>query len=263
MLPKRKRPVGPRHFFIPDTQVKPGVPTDHIAWAARYAASKLPETIVLAGDWYDMHSLSSYDRGKLSGEGSRYEEDVQAGTAALALFDRELRRYAPRSYRPRRVVTLGNHEIRISRAIEDDPRMEGKVSLNDLGFERYGWQVVPFLKPIVLDQIVYSHYFPLNANGRVSNSKNGAPSALAQVRRVMKSCVAGHRQGFDYALLHTPFATYRGVIAGSFYRHTESYLTPMGNNHWQGLLVFNDVSVDTGEFSLMEIDMGFLERKFG
>jgi len=255
--------VGPRHMFIPDTQIKPGVPTDHLLWAARYAATKLPETIVIAGDWYDMHSLSSYDRGKLSGEGARYEDDIEAGAEGLRLFEHELAKYAPRSYKPRKVVTLGNHENRIVRAIEEDPRMEGKVSLNDLAFKEYGWQVRAFLKPVEIDSIVYSHYFPLNANGRVSNGRNGCPSALAQVRRVMKSCVAGHRQGFDYSLLHTPFATYRGVIVGSFYQHQENYLTACGENYWMGILIFNDVNVKTGEFSMMEIDMNFLRRRFG
>lgn len=260
---KRKRPVGPRHMYIPDTQVKPDVPTDHIQWAARYAATKLPARIIIGGDWADMPSLSSYDRGKRSAEGRRVLEDIDAANAALDLFEKELRRHAPRSYRPLKYVTLGNHEERIERAVEEDARMEGILSMDSLNFKEHGWQVVPFLKPIELDSIVYSHYFPLNATGRVSNSKNGCPSALAQVRRVMKSCVAGHRQGLDYALHHTPYATHRGIIAGSFYQHEEKYLTAMGTNYWRGILIFNDVDVKTGEFSLMEIDMKYLERRFG
>lgn len=260
---RRLGPVGPRHLYIPDTQIKPGTPTDHLRWAARYAATKLPATIVIAGDWYDMPSLSSYDRGKLSGEGRRYVEDIEAGDEGLRIFETELRKHAPRSYRPRKVVTLGNHENRIDRAVDEDPRLEGELSINDLAFGKYGWVVSPFLRPIVLDNISYNHYFPLNAQGRVTNSKNGCPSAEAQVKRVMKSCVAGHRQGFDYKCHPTPYATYRGVIAGSFYLHEEKYLTPCGENYWRGILIFNDVQTKTGEFSLMEIDMKYLERRFG
>lgn len=250
-------------MFIPDTQIKPGVPLDHISWAARYAATKLPETLVIAGDWYDMHSLSSYDRGKLSGEGARYKDDVEAGDAGLQLFEKELKRYAPRSYKPRKVVTLGNHENRINRAIDEDPRWAESHGMDDLAFKRHGWTVSPFLKPIVLDSISYCHYFPLNAKGRVTNSKAGCPSAEAQVKRVMKSCVAGHAQGLSYHPHPTPYGMYRGVIAGSFYLHEEAYLTPCGETYWRGVLIFNDVNVTNGEFSMMELDMGFLERKFG
>ena len=31
-----------RHLVIPDTQVKPGLPTDHLYWAGRYAAATKP-----------------------------------------------------------------------------------------------------------------------------------------------------------------------------------------------------------------------------
>ena len=82
--------------------------------------------------------------------------------------------------------------------------------------------------------VTFVHYCPLNAQGRVGSSKFGAPSALAQARRMMRSTVCGHRQGLDVATVETPGRRIRGVIAGSFYQHSERYLTPMGNSHWQG-----------------------------
>ena len=39
---------------IPDTQVKPDVPLDHLLYAGRYIASKKPDVIVMIGDWWDM-----------------------------------------------------------------------------------------------------------------------------------------------------------------------------------------------------------------
>ncbi len=252
-----------RHLYIPDTQVKPGVPTDHLAWAARYAAVKRPDVIVLAGDHYDMPSLSSYDRGTLSAEGRRVSEDIAAGTAALELFERELKKHAPRTYAPRKHVTLGNHEERIARAVESDPKLSGTVSLDDLAFKRLGWQVAPFLRPVAIDGVTYIHYCPLNAQGRVSASKFGAPSAAIQARRMMRSTVCGHRQGLDTAIIHTPGRSVRGVIAGSFYRHEERYLTPVGETYWRGILVFNDVRPKTGEFDVCEVSLEYLERRYG
>lgn len=259
----KRREVGPRHIFIPDTQIRPDVPIDHLAWLGRYVAEKRPSVLVIAGDWYDMKSLSSYDDGKLSSHGQSYAADIEAGDAGLRLFENELKKHAPRGYKPRKVVTLGNHENRIARTVEANPKLEGKLSMHDLSFAEHGWTVYPFLKPVEIDRVTYMHYCPLNAQGRVSASQYGAPSALAQARRMMRSTVCGHKQGLDTATIHTPGRTVRSVIAGSFYQHQEAYLTPCGETYWRGILVFNDVRPDTGEFDICEVSMDYLERRYG
>lgn len=60
-----------RHLVIPDTQVKPNESIDHLLWAGKYAVDMQPDTIICIGDWWDMGSLSSYDKGKKSFEGRR------------------------------------------------------------------------------------------------------------------------------------------------------------------------------------------------
>lgn len=251
--------AAPRILVIPDLQAKPDVPLEHLTWAGKYAAEKRPDAIVQLGDWYDMHSLSIYSRGKLTGEGGRYEDDIAAGDRALELFGRELKR-GRRSWRPRLDITLGNHEDRILRAVEDQPSLEGKMSSTDFGFQRHGWNVHGFLRPINVMGITFLHYCPLNAQGRVSASRFGAPSALAQARRMMRSTVCGHRQGLDTAVVHTPGKTVRGVIAGSFYQHQESYLTACGDTYWRGVLMLNDVR--DGSFDLCEVSMDYLRRRY-
>lgn len=258
-----KREQGPRHLVIPDLQVKPDVRIDHLTWLARYVAEKRPEVIVQVGDWADMPSLSSWDRGKRSAEGRRYQDDVNSVNESLYAFESELARRCKRAYKPRKVITRGNHEDRIRRAVEDDARLEGKVSENDLEFKENGWVVYPFLRPVTIHGVTYLHYCPLNAQGRVSNGKHGAPSALAQARRMMRSTVCGHRQGLDVAIVHTPGRTIRSVIAGSFYLHDEEYLTPVGETYWRGVLMLNDVQEKTGEFDVCEVSMAWLERKYG
>ena len=52
-----------KHLIIPDTQVKPNSPTDHLRWAGLYAAEKKPDVIVMIGDFFDMESLSAFDVG--------------------------------------------------------------------------------------------------------------------------------------------------------------------------------------------------------
>ena len=51
-----------------------------------------------------------------------------------------------------------------------------------------------------------------------------------------------------------------GLIAGSFYLHDESYLTPQGHNYWKGIVVKHDVR--KGEYSPMFVDLPYLERRY-
>ena len=57
----------------------------------------------------------------------------------------------------------------------------------------------------------------------------------------MQSSVSGHRQGLDLAVHTNGKRLIRSIIAGSFYQHTEAYLSPQGNSHWQGMLMLHDV----------------------
>lgn len=106
-----------RILLIPDTQVKPGAPIDHLLWAGKYAVDRKPDVVVFIGDHWDMPSLSSYDKGKKSFEGRRYVNDINAGRQAMALFmsplleeQERLRRNKEKLWKPRLVFTLGNHE---------------------------------------------------------------------------------------------------------------------------------------------------------
>ena len=78
---------GSRILVIPDTQVKPGVNTDHLEWAGYYAVKMKPDVIVHIGDHWDMPSLSSYDKkGSRQMEGKRYVKDIDAGNEAMDRF---------------------------------------------------------------------------------------------------------------------------------------------------------------------------------
>ena len=75
-----------KHMVIPDTQVKPGNPLDHLRWAGEYAVEKKPDVIIHIGDHFDMPSLSTYDVGKKSFEGRRYINDINAGIEGMKAF---------------------------------------------------------------------------------------------------------------------------------------------------------------------------------
>lgn len=256
-----------RHLVIPDTQIRPGVPLQHLAALSNYIVHKQPEVIVQLGDFADMHSLSTYDQGRKAGEGARYEADIQAGKmgmqtlmSSIEEFNGRARRLKTRQYRPTQILTLGNHEQRINKHVNNYPVLDGRLSTNDLGYRDWGWNVFDFLEPVEVGGILYSHFFPRNAQGRVVQSYRGSPSAALQVRREMQSCTSGHLQGLDFAVHQTGTRRFYGLIAGSFYMHDEDYLTPQGTAYWRGVIMKNEVN--NGEYDPMFISLRYLLEKW-
>lgn len=158
-------------------------------------------------------------------------------------------------YSPRMIMTLGNHENRINRAVDNDPKIEGLISVKDLGYEGFGWEVYPFLDVVVIDDIAYSHYFPTGIAGRPATTAN------AQLSKKHMSCVAGHQQGLQIATAHRADGRrLTSIIAGSCYEHNEDYLGPQGNKHWRGCLMFHEVN--DGQFDLMPVSLDFLNKRY-
>ncbi|MBK9617106.1 MAG: metallophosphoesterase [Uliginosibacterium sp.] len=103
---------GPTIIFLPDAQVKPGVDLTYLRCQGEYIAHKKPDVIVCAGDFADMESLSSYDKGKKSAEGKRVAKDIEAAIAGMNALLNPVRKAQAQDppWKPRMVLTLGNHE---------------------------------------------------------------------------------------------------------------------------------------------------------
>lgn len=251
------------HLIVPDVQTKPGVSQEHLGHIGNYIVDKQPEVIVCIGDFADMPSLSSYDKGKKSFEGRRYSEDIAAAQKGMDLLLEPLRKLQEAQrrakkpvYRPRMVLTLGNHEERILRAIESDPVLEGTIAIDDLGYEKAGWEVVPYLQPITIDGIAYCHYFCTGSMGKPFTS------AKAMVKAKHMSAIMGHTQQTDVYMGDTRAdgRTITGVFVGTCYTHDEPYLNPQGNQARRQIVMLHEVN--DGEFDLMFVSLNFLKRKY-
>jgi hypothetical protein len=252
-----------KHMVIPDTQVKPGCPIEHLKWAGQYAVDKKPDVIVHIGDHWDMPSLSHYDKGTKSFEGRRYTQDIAAGIAGMEEFlapiraeQRRLKVNKHKQWNPRLVFTLGNHENRITRAIESDPKLDGLIGFSDLRLEEMGWEVVPFLAPIKIDGVVYSHYFTSGIMGRpVSSSR-------ALLTKQFQSCVMGHVQDREISFAKRADGTrVTGLFAGIFYQHEEGYLNAQTNLSWRGIWMLHEV--EDGAFDEMPVSLNYLRKRYG
>lgn len=251
-----------RHIVIPDTQIKPGAPTEHIDWIAQYVVDKKPDVLVIIGDWADMPSLSSYDVGTKSFEGRTYRADILAANDALqrlmAPIAKEQERIARRHLKKwnlRKIVTLGNHEHRITRAIETDRKLDGLISLDDLFFKQWGFEVYPFLEVVTVDGVAYCHYFCSGIMGRPITT------ARATLTKKHQSCVAGHLPGFDIATdYRADGSRITAMITGSAYPDDLAYLNPQTNKHWRGIVALHEVV--NGSFDQMPVSLGFLKARY-
>jgi hypothetical protein len=252
-----------KHLVIPDCQVKPGQSVEYLSWIGQYAAEKKPDVIVCIGDFADMPSLSSYDIGKKSFEGRTYTADVKAARKGMRALMKPIHdeqeklraNHRPR-WNPRLVLTLGNHEERIERAIEYDRKLDGLISIKDLAYEAFGWEVHPFLEVVVIDGVAYSHYFTSGVMGRP------VISAQMLITKKHMSCFAGHQQGRQIAYgRRADGKEMTAIIAGSCYEHNEGYMGPQGNEHWRGFYMLHEVN--DGSFDEMAVSLDYLRRTYG
>ena len=211
---------------MPDTQVKPGVPTNHLKAAGNYCRHRRPTVIVMAGDQDDLPSLSLWDtpqkkareKRALLSEDPDIEGDIEAGRRGRKEF-LDAARAGSRTYDPRVLLTMGNHEHRLWRFREEFPHLGAALSDKLFGYEEQGIEAHKFLEVVKIQGVSFSHYFVPNSHGRVVNTKMGQASARQQVLNVGGSAVAGHRQGLDVACVERQSGRMRGIIAGSFYQH--------------------------------------------
>ncbi len=247
------------HIVIPDTQVRPDVPVQHLSWIGEYVRELVRKhagekvRVVHLGDHHDMPSLSSHASVREL-EGKRYIADIEAGNAAIDLLSAPFRRLAVDRH-----VLLGNHEDRITRAGLARPALEGFLKLSDLEWDVHGWKVYPFLKPVFLDGVGYAHYWyrPLSGRPYTGAIEN-------RLRHVGHSFTQGHEQTLLYGIRHVSsnggYVSQHGLVAGACYLHDETYKGPQGNAHWRGIIVCHEVS--RGGYDPMFVSLNYLCRRY-
>lgn len=242
-----------RILVIPDTQVAPGVPTEHMEWIGKAIVDYKPEVVVHLGDHWDMESLSSY-ASRREAENKRYDADIHAGNEAMKKLLAPLKRCRAK-YKPRLVFLHGNHEFRIERAVNENPYLEGWLSYDNFNLD--DWEVIPFKQPIEIGGVLFCHYFYAVNSGRPYGG-----TAISKLKNIGCSFVMGHQQGFDYAVRQLANGKQQhGLVVGSAYIHDEDYRGPQANHEWRGIVMLNDVA--DGDMDIMPLRMRYLAKKYG
>ncbi|MAG24835.1 hypothetical protein CMI47_04575 [Candidatus Pacearchaeota archaeon] len=258
-MARQRRKHKNEHVWVPDTQLRPGVPTEHIQACANYIVDRKPAVVVVAGDWYDLPSLSSYEKpGSKFFEGKNFMADVEFANHQWQEFHRTIRN--KRGYAPRIIFLEGNHEYRMQRAINDDPvQLEGIMGRHlFLPYESTDVEYVPFLELKTVDGIIYSHYFA-NPQSLTRGVLGGGIDN--RLNKLKTSFTQGHQQTLLTGSQFLPDGSrIRGLVAGAFYQHDEEYAGPQGHNYWRGICYKHEVR--DGDYDLMEVSLNYLLREY-
>lgn len=258
--------VGKKLFILPDAQVRLGVCTKHLLAAGKYIVDKRPDIIICLGDFFDLPSLSVYDKkGSKSFEGKRYKDDIEAGNAAMRLFlspikeyNKKLKKKKSKHYQPRLIFLAGNHENRVLRAIEDNPnQLEGVIGYDD--FELEDWEFFGHQEIVDIEGILFSHNF-INSDSLKKNIIGG--NIDNKMQKIGSSFVMGHQQCLQFGTRSLSSGKQIiGIVAGSYYQHDEDYLGPQGNTHWRGCVMLHDVKDGYGDPMFLSLD--YMLRRYG
>lgn len=251
-----------KHIMIPDTQISTPSKVDHIYAAGKYIRKHRPDKIIIIGDWWDMPSLSSYDKpGEKGWEDKDVKKDLVSGWKVMKKFLSLIR--SPK-YDPEIHFAAGNHEDRITRA-ENSAEMRvmgGFLSLKEAILEPLQELEVlthSYLDIFVLDGICYSHYF-VNPTSLFCNPIGG--TIESKLKNLGHSFTMGHQQNKQAGELFTCTGERRrGLVCGRFYQDHHEYLGPQKNlQSWSGILMKHEVS--RGDYDLMEVSMNYLLKEY-
>jgi len=242
------------HLIIPDAHAKPGISNSRFELLGKHILATKPDVIINIGDFADMESLSSYDKGKKSAELRRYKKDVKACHEALDLtfgpmisYNKLQRKNKKQQYKPRTVTTSGNHEHRLYRVAEFNPELDDILSMSDLGFDKYFQEVYPYMTPVDVDGIMYCHVYTSGVMGRPIG---GESHARKLIQTQFKSCVQGHSHLRDFCERTDPTGKkIQGLVVGCFLEEDqwEDYAGQANLMWWKGLVELT-VDTQTGSF---------------
>ncbi len=147
------------HLIIGDSHAHHEEGNQRFESLGRMVKELSPDAVIDIGDSADMSSLLMFESGSKQAvfEGHSYWKDIDVYRDAKERYHHYLGKTPAKL---RHVRIMGNHEHRIDRVLEVEPRFRGVIGTEDLGDEDvFNWEVIPFLEPCLVDGVVYSHYF--------------------------------------------------------------------------------------------------------
>lgn len=254
------------HLVIPDSHTYPGDDLRRYSAVGNYIVTHLPPVIVQLGDFIDFGSLSSYDAGKKEFVFQNVQDDIEsyhkaeeALFAPLHHFNKSQVKLKKAQYNPLYVKLIGNHEYRLKKLLDYEPRWASKTINMDAFDTRQPINevVVDFMDWIEVDGVNYTHYWASGVLGRP------VPNAKAILAKKGVSGTMGHSHTLDSAALTKPDGTrIRGLVAGCLLdpKHKGFGGPQVDKLYFSGLCHKHDVF--KGDYDLEEISVERLLKNY-
>lgn len=249
------------HLVFSDAHAHPDHPNHRADYLGRLILDLRPDVVINLGDLADMASLNSHDKNPEKVAVRNYQRDVDSANEFLERTFRPTR--VAKRKRPRYITFIGNHEQRISRALSEDPKLRGTVSLGDIESGRYGDTIVDYegLYPgtFDVDGISYAHYMVSGVMGRPIG---GERHASTLVTKKLGSCTVGHTHIFDFHLRPKVDGTKaQALVMPCFMDYDAEWAGQSGKMWSKGLVIKRNV--EGGSYDLEYVSMSRLERLYG
>lgn len=248
------------HLVIPDTHAHPDHHNQRFDWLAKLIIDTKPDVVIHLGDSADLPSLSSYDRGRKSFQGRSYAKDINAHLDSQErIWEPVLRR---KKRLPRRVILHGNHEDRITRAVDLQPELEGTIGLSDLQLDQWYDDVVPYEGrtpgQIVIDGVVYAHYLVSGVKGTPVGGEHPATSLIT---KTLTSATVGHLHLADWSRrTASDGRVINGLFAGVYQDYSPDFAGAGAHKWWRGVCL--KTNVENGNYDLQMISLDALRREY-
>lgn len=201
-------------LVIADTHISPSnVEVNKELWSrlGEYCVRTRPDYIVHLGDVGDFNSQAWLKavRGMHT-----LEEELESVSECLTAFEQELtdfnrhqRIMKKKLYRPSKILTLGNHDIR-----------NGITNVQEM-FEDYNWYVEDHLRPVIVEDITFCHSMCKGL------SDNPCTTAQELIENWHSNIVVGHGHHKDF------FESY-SMSLGSKITALKSPVFGLDNSEW-------------------------------
>lgn len=251
------------HLIIPDAHAQPGQDNERFSWLGELIVDIKPDVVINIGDWFDLPSLCSYDKGTKSFEGRRLRSDLDAGIDALDRVMAPIKK-AKRKL-PRFIALEGNHEYRLTKAIEHNPvELEKIITTDAFQFETYRWEFVPYVGKtpacFSIDNVLYAHYLTRPGSDRAVSNEHHAYNLIYES---MSNIVVGHKHTLDWTLrTKVDGSPIQGICSGCYIDDFPDYAGESAKHWWSGVVVLENLEPDTGYFEPRFITMKSIQREY-
>jgi len=179
--------VNCRVLAIGDSHDGPEIPDKSRFYAmGKYARENQVDHIIQIGDFTSMDSMSTHDPNwTIKGHDKpSFKDDLASFSEALLSFDDGLGGYEVPKH-----ITLGNHEDRIARFVNNNPELAQLLFEEVYGlFDKFGWSYSPFGEFFFIGDVGFTHV-PLNQMGKPYGGMNSENSIA---RDSLHDVVFGH-----------------------------------------------------------------------